>query len=245
MNRNITFRIVVVALVLLSARPVHADVVPNNLAAVEGDAAFSISDAINTRTYQMTIDSGQLSGMVGQTLSGMQWRLNGPTAPSWPPVNMSYISFDVFIGPGVDPSLMSNTYASNFTGSIAQVRAGSLTFLANSFSSGGLPNAFGPVLGFDNAYLYNGGDLAIEMRLSQQSGASNQPFFDAVAAFGGPGNGWGVDFSARHSFSSSDTVGGLANFLVTNFISQPVPEPSSFALGCLGIAALVSRRKRN
>ena len=244
MNKNIFSRCLVVTMLLWSVSVAQADVVPNNLAGVEGDASFAISDAINTRTYQMTIDSGQMSGMVGESLTGMQFRLNGPANPTWPSVALSYISFDVFIGAGVDPSATTNTFATNFAGPSAQVRSGSLSFVAGAFPGGSSPNAFGGTLDFDTGYLYSGGDLTIEFRLSQQSGTTDQPFFDAVSAFGGPGNGWGVDFAGRHSFSSSDTVGGPANFLVTNFLSQPVPEPSSIAFTSLVLAAIVSPRKR-
>ena len=123
MNRNIFPRFLVVALASWMASFAQADVVPNYLAGLEGDAAFSISDAVNTRTYQMTIDSGQMTGMVGQSLTGMQWRLNGPANPTWPSVALSYISFDVFIGAGVDPSATTNTLATNFAGPIAQIRS--------------------------------------------------------------------------------------------------------------------------
>lgn len=244
MNRHIFSRFLFVALAFWTVGVAQADVVPNHLAGVEGDAFFGLSDAVNTRTYQMTIDSGQMTGMVGQSLNGMQFRLNGPSNPTWPSVAVSYISFDVFIGAGIDPSLTTNTFANNFAGSIAQVRSGSLSFVAGAFPGGSAPNVFGATLDFDTGYLYNGGDLTIEFRLSQQTGTTNQPFFDAVSAFGGPGNGWGVDFAARHAFSSSDTVGGAANFLVTNFLTQPVPEPSTFGLLAIGFAAIVSRRKR-
>lgn len=230
-------------LVAALAGAAHADIVaPNANAGVEGPAVFSLtSTTAGGRTFQLNIDSGQLTGAVGQQITGLQWRLNGGAA-AWPGVDTNYAFWDVFIGAGVDPSAMSNTFAANFTGVPTQVRSGPATILANSFSGGATPNAFGATLGFTTPYLYTGGDLTIEMRFATQSGATNQPALDAIAAAGGPANGFGVDFSARWTGNSAGVTGGNANFLVTNLVTI-IPAPSSLAL--LGLSmGLISRRRR-
>jgi hypothetical protein len=224
---------------------VHADiVVPNSLAGVDGDGSFALTSTSTQRTYQMTIDASQLAGVVGHNLTGLQWRLNATATAPWPSVNTSYSFFDVFIGPSVDPSAMSNTFAANYTGGPTQVRSGGFTWFANSFSNGSSPNAFGSALLFDSPYLYTGGDLAIELRFSTQSGASNQPSLDGVLASGGPGNGWGVNFSSRWTSNPAGGVGVNANFLVANILSvQAIPEPSSAAALAVGLVALMFRRR--
>ncbi len=233
-------------LIFVAAVTAKADVVvPGAYANLEGPSSFSLtSTAAAGRTYQMTIDAGQLSTVVGQDITGVQWRLNGPATANWPSVDTSFSFFDVYIGAGVDPSAVSNTFASNFTGSVFQVRSGAHTFLANSFSSGGSPNAFGPTLAFDSSYLYAGGDLTVEFRFSAQSGATNQPAFDGIAVSGGPGNGYGVDFASRWTANATGTTGTAPNFLVTNFTTSPVPETSSIGLIGLAFAGIVLRRKR-
>jgi hypothetical protein len=230
-------------IVLLMAGTARADViVPNSAAGVDADGTFALtSTAAAGRTFQLSIAAGQLSGLVGQEITGLQWRLNGTVAAAWPTVDTSYTFWDVFIGPGVAPALMSNTFAANFTGPVTQVRSGPHTFPANSFSNGSSPNAFGTALNFSTPFLYTGGDLTIEMRFSGQTGATNQPTLDAVLASGGPANGWGVDFAARWTSNAAGVTGGNGNFLVTNLIT--VPEPSSMALVGVSLASIAFIKK--
>lgn len=222
----------------------HADVVvPNSATSTEADGTFSLTaTAAAGRTFQFTFAASQLTGIVGQEINGLQWRLGGPGTAAWPAVDTSYAFWDVFIGPGVNPSAMTTTFANNFTGPTTQVRSGPHTFLANSFSFGATPNAFGSTLSFTTPYLYTGGDLAIEMRFAGQVGATNQPAFDALTASLGPGNGWGVDTSARWVSSATGLTGGNANALVTNLVT--VPEPSSMAFVGLSLATVAYWKKR-
>jgi hypothetical protein len=220
-------------------------IVPNHLAGVEGDGVFSLTSSGTTgRTFQLTIAASQLTGAVGQNIVGMRHRINGGGA-GWPPVNVSFATWNVFMGAGVAPNLMSNTFAANFSGGPTQVRSGGIGFTALSFPSGGTPNAFGPAIGFDTPYLYTGGDLTIETRFSQQIGSTTQSPFDAVLASGGPANGWGVNFSARWTGNIAGTVGGNANFLVTELVTAPVPEPASMVALGLGALALMRRRRKS
>lgn len=232
---------VVGSAVLVLATASQADViVPNYTAGVEADGTFSLTTTTTAgRTFQLTMAAGQLTGLVGQQIAGLQWRLNGAAATAWPPANVTYADWDIFVGPGVAPSAMSNTFASNFTSAPTQVRDGALAISAGAYSSGSSPNAFGPTLAFDTPYLYTGGDLTIEMRFSAQVGSTTQSPFDAVLASGGPANGWGVDFAARWTANAAGTTGSNGNFLVTNLV---VPAPASLAL--LGLSMGVGLRRR-
>lgn len=227
----------------LLACAAHADViVPNSAAGVEADGTFSLTTTTSTgRTFQLTIASAQLSGLIGQQIFGLQWRLNGSATAAWPPANTTYAFWDVFMGPGVAPSAMSNTFASNYTAAPTQVRSGPMAFTAGSHTIGGSPNAFGQTLDFTTPYLYTGGDLTFEMRFAPQVGSTTQSPFDAVGASGGPANGWGVDFSGRWTGNAAGTTGGNANFLVTNFV---VPAPSSMALLGLSLGVALRRNRR-
>jgi hypothetical protein len=221
----------------------HAYVVPNYTATTEGDGTFALTSTGTTgRTYQMTIASSQLAGIVGLEITGMAFRLNGPGTANWPPVDANFSFWDIYMGPGVAPGSMSNTFADNFTAAPTQVRSGALTFAAGSFTFGSTPNAFGPTIAFNTGYVYTGGNLTIEMRFSQQTGATTQSPLDAVTASGGPGNGWGVDFAARWTGNAQGTTGANGNFLVTKL--EVVPEPATLTALGIGLLALLKRRRQ-
>lgn len=234
----------------LCAVPAGADVVvPGAFATTEAPSTFSLTTtAAAGRTYQYTINANQLTTVIGQDLTGIQWRLNNAASANWPSVDTSWSFFDIYVGPGVTPSAMSNTFASNFTSAPTQVRSGGLVITANSFTfgqTGTTPNAFGTAILFSTPYLYTGGNLTIEMRYSAQVGTTTIPALDGVAASGGPGNGWGVDFSARWTSNSAGTTGANGNFIVTNLLSQTsVPEPSSAIAGLLLTGLLLGTRRR-
>lgn len=222
-------------------------VVPNAFAATEAPGVFSLtSTGTAGRTYQMTIAASQLTGFINHNITGMTFRLNNAATVAWPPVAANFASWNISMGQGVAPSAMSNTFASNFIGSATQVRTGALSFAAGSFTAGGsgsTPNAFGPMISFDVPYLYTGGDLALEMRFSQQTGATTQSPFDAVAA-SDPNNGWGTLFAARWTSNMAGTSGSNGNFLVTNFQSTVVPEPATLTALALGGLAMLRRRRK-
>lgn len=218
-------------------------VVPNAFAGTEGPGTFALtSTGAAGRTFMMVIDESQLTSMSGTNLTGMQFRLNG--GATWPATAASMSFFNIWVGAGVDPTAMSNTFADNFTGSSTQVRSGAITFNPGDFPSGGTPNGFGVSIDFNSSsYTYNGGDLAILMRFSQQTGLTTQSPLDAIAA-SDPGNGWGTLFSSRWIGDANGTTGNNANFLITQLTGEPVPEPATMIALSLGAAALLRRKKK-
>jgi len=218
-------------------------VVPNAFAGTEGPGVFSLtSTAAAGRTFMLVMDESQLTSFVGTNLTGMQFRLNG--GATWPPVAASMSTFDVYLGAAVDPTAMSNTFLDNFTSGSTQVRNGGITFNPGDFPGAGTPNAFGASIGFNmGSYAYNGGDLGILMRFSQQTGATTQAAFDAIAA-SDPGNGWGTLFSARWTGNIAGVTGGNANFLITQLTGEPIPEPATMTALALGAAAVIRSRRR-
>lgn len=234
-----------VAIALGIAGASFAVVVPNSAAGVEGDGTFALtSTATAGRTYQFVIGANQLTALVNFNLTAISFRLNGASG-AWPLTATNYADWEIRIGQGVAPSAMSNTFASNFIGGTTLVRDGAHTWAPGDFSNGGSPNAFGAKLMFNQTtYAYTGGDLAIEMRFSGQTGNTTAPSFDAILASGGPANGWGVDFNSRWTSNIAGVTGGNANFLVLNIQGTPIPEPASLiALGA-GALALMRRRRK-
>jgi hypothetical protein len=230
------------ALALTSVSFAFTGVVPNAFAGTAGPGVFSLTSTGTTgRTFQFIIDESQLTSFVGSNINGMAWRLNEGSTTAWPPVAANFAFWDVWMGASVDPTVATGTFATNFTGTPTQVRSGAWTFNPGDYTIGGVPNNFGVNMALSN-YTYNGGDLAILMRFSQQTGATTQSPFDAIAATD-TANGWGTLFRSFWTGNSAGTAGGNANFIITQLSAQPVPEPASMVALGLGAVALLRRRR--
>src|SRR5262249_10764683 len=124
------------------------------------------------RTYQLLIDDSQLLGLSGVEIGGITWRQYIGASQSWPPVDVTFNSFEVRLSEGVEPSSRSGTFANNIIGQQFLARSGPLTVPANSFPgnhptfAGGpvkTPTEFGYVVTFDTPYVYHGGNLVVEI----------------------------------------------------------------------------------
>lgn len=191
-------------------------VVPNAYAAVQGTGTFLGPLSNAQRTYQLLIDSTQVSGLVGQELTAITWRLLASASANWPTVNTTYANFDIYLSGSVAPPNRSFTFAQNIVGVQKQVRSGPLTITAGAFPFGGSPTTFGSNINFDSVYLYTGGHLLIEIRHSVSDGASAST--DAILT---STSGYGTLFSAcwASSYTATSTT-TQGNFVVTKITSQ-------------------------
>lgn len=213
-------------------------VVPNSFESADGNSSFAGPLSRFARTYQLLVDDSQMTGAVGQQITGVTWRLPGSTTSTWPAADVTYASFDIYLSGSVEPSARSLTLAENVVGPQTQVRAGSLVIPANSFTDTNPgPSPFGFVINFDTPYTYTGGNLLLEMRQSAHDGTDRSVDAASTAA----STGYGTLFSALWGTGSEATTGIQANAVVTQFVTV-VPEPGAMALLAHVAAGLMRRR---
>ena len=214
--------------------------VPNanqNAAGTAGLNTF-IRDINAPRAGQLAIGAAQLAGITpGHYITGMSFRLFTGATSNFP--GATWTDYSVWIGPAINLNSMTTTFATNFSGAATQVRSGSLTMGANSYTFGAVPNAWGDEISFQNGYQYTGGDIVIEIRHTG-SNITNpaNTFLDAVAS--NPTLGY-RSFTAT---TYAALTGAAANFTITRLSTSPVPEPGTFVAVGAGIALLALRRRR-
>lgn len=188
-----------------------AVVVPNAYSGSAGTATFLGPFANAQRTYQMLINESELSSIFADMIESITFRLPVSATANWPSTDITFSNYDIYLSGSVAPQDRSLTFASNVVGIQKLVRSGSLTIPANSYTSGGNPNAFGLEISFDSAYMYNGGHLLIEIRHNGFSGTSR-----SLDAIGTSISGYGTLFSACWTGSYTGTSGTQGNFTVAS-----------------------------
>ncbi len=217
--------------------------VPNAFADVGGTGIFFGPLANSARTYQLLISESQLTAHLGNSLTGLSFRLPGSAVGDWPASPITFGSYDIRLSESVAPSARSLTFEENVVGEQSLVRSGSLSIDENSFTSGTSPNMFGLGIGFDSGYLYGGGNLLIEIRHTGFAGVGRS--VDAIGASGGAPDGYGTLFSAAWTGSYTGVSGSQGNFSIMQLtsIAVAVPEPGTSLLIVVGLAGLAVRRK--
>jgi hypothetical protein len=191
------------------------NVIPPNYVSTAGGASFLGPLATAPRTYQLLIRDSILTGMVGQELKGISWRLLPSAGSNWPASTVTFSSYDIYLSASVPPENRSLTFAQNVVGPQKLVRSGALNIAAGSYPSGGNPNLFGAEITFDSTYLYNGGHLLIEIRHTGFTGTSA-----SVDATSTSAAGYGFLFSACWIGSYTGTTGNQGNFSIVRITSD-------------------------
>jgi hypothetical protein len=194
------------------------NVVPPNYASVQGTGTFLGPLSNAQRTYQMLIRDSILTGLAGQQITALTFRLLASASSNWPASDVTFTNYDIYLSQSVAPENRSFTFAQNVVGAQKRVRSGSLTIPAGSFPFGGSPTTFGMDITFDSAYVYNGGHLLIEIRHTGFSGTSAST--DAVLTSTA---GYGFLFSAcwASSYTATSTT-TQGNFVVTRLNASPL-----------------------
>ncbi len=205
-------------------------VIPPEYATIGGTATFIGPLASTARTIQFLIHDSLLTDFVGQELQGFSFRLPGSATTNWPAAEVTYPNYDIYLSESVDPSARSLTFANNIVGTQTQVRTGPLVIPADSYTFNQVPNEFGPEISFNNYWLYNGGNLLIEIRSSVPNSTSR-----SVDALSTTTTGYGTSFSACWASGSTATSGSQGNFCILRLTADnPIPvELTSFTANTL------------
>jgi hypothetical protein len=200
-------------------------VLPTDYVSTPGTATFLGPLYTGARTYQLLIHEDQLVGIVGQEIQAISWRLPTGASSNWPATDVTVTNYDLYLSPSVAPADRNLTdFSLNAAGPQKQVRVGSLFIPMNSYTFGNIPNNWGPEIMFDSLYLYTGGHLLIELRLT---GTGSSQSNDAI---GTTTTGYGTQFSACWGNGFTANSGSQGNFAVVRLTTDdPVPvELTSF-----------------
>lgn len=204
-------------------------VVPPDYTNTPGNNSFLSQFATSARTYQVLLHESLLAPILNQQIYAVSWRLPTAATANWPATDVTFANYDFYLGQSVDPANMSLTdFSTNFVGPKKQVRSGSLTVPANSYTFGNTPNNWGPEMTFivDSIYVYTGGHLLIELRHDGFSGTGR-----SLDALGTTTTGYGTLFRACWGSGYTANSGSQGNFSIVRITAdEPIPvELTSFA----------------
>ncbi len=206
--------------------------VPNANTSVEGTGSqFELfGESGGTNEFQWQLAASQLTSVVGDSLTGIGFRLQAGQASIAGPTDIS--TFNLELSPSVNPiGALSTTFTNN-------IGAGGVTVLSGALALGALTGGAGPnpffIINFNTPYTYNGGDLVMTLNTSSNSN-------------------FGVDADGVDSLG--DTVGSsnggeaqFFNYPITEFqaaaVTANAPEPASLLTMAAGILLLASLRSK-
>ncbi len=220
-------------------------VTPPTYAEQEAPGEFGLftSPGYPAGTYVLLIHERLLTGLRGQTITGLTFRLDGDGLLNWPTNELTFYSFQYLVGYSVSPSAATTRFMDNFIGGWFGGGSGAgLTIPPNSWQATGQgPNPWGFEFPFTQSDVYNGGHLGIYMSYALNIGGYNGSMFDAAPV---QAPGYGTDYAAVWDQMDGSGQGSLgAAFTVIRFTT--VPEPTSLGVLTAGVlGALLMRRRR-
>jgi hypothetical protein len=216
------------ALLTSTLLPATVLVLPGDRATTEGNGATLTGAFFGANTLQLQVAETELLGqglLPGYVLHSLQLRLNDTSNLG---ADSTIADLEILLGQAANGiASMSTVFGDNITNAIT-VHDGAYTFAGGSLPSGGSPNGFGPPIAFSSGYVYQGGDLVIEIR---RTPASVGFALDASSSHAGAG----VTYRAVTGGFPA-TSGTLTNHFPVMQLGYAVPEPSSALLLLSGLA---------
>jgi hypothetical protein len=163
----------------------------------------------------------QLTGIpVGSMITALQVRQRNAETLPWPSLAANVADYEIWLSESLrTPATLSFTFADNILNP-QQVRDGALAIASNAYPGGGAsgstPEGWGPVIAFQNGYVYRGGVLAVEFRST--GGGAPLNFADCTLN-GASSAGVGT------TVSPTNPTGGNGNAIIVRFtFVPPVPD---------------------
>lgn len=222
-------------------------VVPSTYATAEapGEMSEPLIGGPNGELAQYVFNASYLSGLTGQSLTGLTFRLDqqydGDTTAR------TFTDYTVKLGIW-SGGAFSNIPQNNLNASGSQtVRTGAFTFTPGATSNTlGIANGFGNFMTFQTPYAYNGGDLLVTLSHSQVSGShgfvSTDSFANALTVFSHNANAYNTPGSTHWLYAP--VIQFTTSTLTPEGTVAPVPEPSTLILLGAGLAGLVAARRK-
>lgn len=241
--KSVLAALVLVALPLFASSALAASVVvPSVQATTEGNANNAVPFD-DPASYQQVYAASEFGG-APVVISGIAFRADdfrSAASATFTDLTMSLSTTSAAVG-SLSVSFASNVGADETVVVDASTISGGLTIgYAQSFAG---PAPFDVVIPFATSFLYDpsAGNLLLEVRSGGRSG--DQLILD-LQNDGPSGTSTQRLFGAGLSATTGLLDGSNRAGLVTQFQTQPIPEPSGLALFGLGAAGLaVARRRR-
>ncbi|HEX8876825.1 MAG TPA: hypothetical protein VF777_08765 [Phycisphaerales bacterium] len=146
-------------------------------------------------THQMVFNPEVIGVPIGATINGVSWKLLNDDEDDFPYADLSFARFDITLSTAaVRAENVAEQFTLNDGSDVTTVRSGPLTIPARSYRSrmGSTSNDFGFFIPFSKPFVYRGGPLAMTLRQSEGSIATNVNFeastqgANASRSFGDP-----------------------------------------------------------
>ena len=167
MHRLAVFVLLPIALQVNTAFAADYVVIPSGYENMPGNNYNGSPFGDGAQRFQMAIAASALGAIApGTAITGIAFRLSGaaPVAPQ------TLTTFEVSLSvPANAPGSLSTTFSANRGADAVLTRSGPLTIAVADYPSGSSPNAFGRPIAFSTPYLYQGGNLLIEIATTSPS----------------------------------------------------------------------------
>jgi hypothetical protein len=195
-------------------------VAPRTYTTVNGDTSVNtlLRGTGAPRTYQMQFTPDALGGLTaGARITALRFRLPTNAASTFPSATVTWSDYEVTLAQAANAiTSMSTTFQANMRNPVV-VKDGPISIGQNQFTIGANPNAFGTLVTLDTPYVYQGGDLVMQLT-HVGSDTTNTAFLDGASTIS---PGYGTSYKAISANSFEATTGVGASVTIVQIVLAP------------------------